>query len=469
MIPMGVFTGLFVGFAVNYVKAKVDKKHILFALTVGCGLLVFLPMTQIEFPIALPINFASSWITAIGSTLLIIVLGVFFIYGDKYLRNTKFNKITSLNTKKAFVALVIFLALVAPTVSTAYYTTSHVGPGISDPMWNALTWVEGNTVNDTTMASWWDFGYAFEIAADRPTIFDGGSQDGQRAHWIGKAIFTNDSALSAGILEAMATYGNLPFDTLDNYTNNTAKTVKILDETIPMEKEEAISTMINEYNLTQAQADRIGELSHPSNPKPVIFVMSSDMQGKSYWWSYFGGWDFNSLNGTGFSYFYNDQPVEMVKVNNSTGEAIVVNSAEQYATVITNITKNYNNNSSVHGVVSVLNPQTNKTILDQNGSVYNPFSIYREMVIDDGQLVKNETLNKSGEYTLLILGSGGFYTAYLMNKELEGSMFTKLYILQGFGQTNFEMIQVPKETSGIFLYRVISDTPMFKTDKNQTG
>ena len=48
-------------------------------------------------------------------------------------------------------------------------------------MWNALEWVNETQPKDTVLTSWWDFGYLFEVAADRQVTFDGGSQSGERA------------------------------------------------------------------------------------------------------------------------------------------------------------------------------------------------------------------------------------------------------------------------------------------------
>ena len=37
-------------------------------------------------------------------------------------------------------------------------------------MWDSMAWINENTADNTVVASWWDFGYLFEIAADRQVI-----------------------------------------------------------------------------------------------------------------------------------------------------------------------------------------------------------------------------------------------------------------------------------------------------------
>ena len=64
--------------------------------------------------------------------------------------------------------------------------------------------INEHTADNTVVASWWDFGYLFEIAADRQVVFDGGSQTGNsRAFWLGQAMTTDNMELSAGIFRML--------------------------------------------------------------------------------------------------------------------------------------------------------------------------------------------------------------------------------------------------------------------------
>ena len=80
-----------------------------------------------------------------------------------------------------------------------------------------------NTSSETVVMSWWDFGHLFAVAADRPVTFDGGSQNTPRAYWIGKALTTSNETLSLGILRMLSSSGDLAYETLDNYTNDSGK------------------------------------------------------------------------------------------------------------------------------------------------------------------------------------------------------------------------------------------------------
>ena len=76
-----------------------------------------------------------------------------------------------------------------------------------------------------------------------------------------------------------------------------------------------------------------------------------------------------------------------------------------------------------------------------NGSEYNPLNASRLVIVEDGQMVKNESINGSnGNYTLFLMGVGNTYTPIIMSSILENSMFTRLYLEGGFGQNIFTQV-----------------------------
>ena len=436
VIPVGLCTGIFVGYAVTYVKNKIDKDNILIAISaIGA------------FCIAYPIQ-ANMGEYGAFSFLILIIIALIAIYGSKKI---SFNP----NIKKTVVILIITLAFITPSITGAYQTSVNTIPGTSDPMWDSMLWIKDNTSQDTVITSWWDFGYLFQIAANRSTTFDGGSQNTPRAFWVGKAMTTNDSELSAGIFTMLATSGDNAFITLDKYTNNTGKSVEILEKTLPLSKEEAKTIMTNEYKLSSTQADAVLKYSHPANPKPVIFVASSDLIQKAYWWTYFGNWDFESQKSEGYSYLSSDIPVKMKNLSGGRQQAIVTNLDEGDMLYQTIITKGSENNST--NVSFVARHPNGSAITYPNGTEFKPMlnnetvKIYRLFLVEDGFLTRNETLDKTGKHTLFVFGDNGTYFSILMSKELEYSTFTKLYILGGFGQDSFEAVH---SESGVSLWKV---------------
>ena len=56
---------------------------------------------------------------------------------------------------------------------------------------------------------------------------------------------------------------------LDSYTGDTTKTVKILNEILPMDRTQASSTLTGTYGLDAQQANSVLDLTHPSETKPM--------------------------------------------------------------------------------------------------------------------------------------------------------------------------------------------------------
>ncbi|RBQ22843.1 hypothetical protein ALNOE001_14130 [Candidatus Methanobinarius endosymbioticus] len=454
MIPLGLCVGLFVGYAVMYIRDKLNDKNKLMVIAVAGLLLTFYPIIQ-TFMVFYPLYKISSTMSFI-IPIIILVAGIgisaLLIYGFKDIKSSRF--------AKPAVMLILMFAIVSPTVFGAYQVSESVVPSTSDPMWDSMTWIKENTTNVTTLTSWWDFGYLFEVASERPTLFDGGSQTGIRAFWTGKAMATNDTNLSAAIFEMLAYSGDEATELLDNYTHDSGKSVEILESTLTLTSEEAKNRMVNSYGLTSVQADNVVNLTHPENPVPVIFVASSDMLQKAGWWTYFGSWDFDTKNSSGYQYLMPQKPVKMESIGNGKYQANITNLEEEgifHKTVITKGAENNTTNATTKTVFANGTP-----VKTQNNTTFNPFSINKLIVIEDNIIWKNETINESGNYTLLVMGENGTYTSIIMSKELENAMFTKLFILTGFGQKAYELVHMEE---GVSLWKISG----INTLKNETG
>ena len=420
VVPMGICAGIFVGYAVDYVKANIDDDRTLFLIAIVCSFLIAFPLSQIGYAIDNAVLIGSIVFVA-----LVVISGV-FIYLRKSVRDS------DVSLKKALVVVLITLALVSPTVCGAYQTTALTVPGSSDPIWNAMDYVKENTTDDTVIISWWDFGYLFQIASDHPTSFDGGSQSGDRAYWVGKALTTSDFAQSKGILQMLGTTGSNASELLCNYTGSNVTAVDALDKTLGMSRENAKSTLVKDYNLTESQASAVVKQSHPSNPNNVAFVLSSDMIQKAGWWSYFGSWNFDTLDSTNYQYYV---APNYVTINpNSQGSIPVLNDSNILFSADVKRGSNGTNQTTAQMTATWAN---NGSKVDLNGSEYNPLKASNLVAIEDGYLTVNKTLDKNGNYTIYLLSSENQYTAIVMDNELRDSVFTRLFLLGGVGQDTF--------------------------------
>ena len=429
VVPFGLLAGIFVSYAGDYVKNRLNDDRLLVVVLLLCGFLAAIPLTLINN------------VYAIVVFIIIAVVGLFTIYALKPKASVK------VPLKKYAVIAAIVIALVSPTVCGAYLTSYSVVPGTSDPMWNAMQWINETQPDDTVITSWWDFGYLFEIAADKQTTFDGGSQTGSRAFWLGKAMSTDNLELSAGIFRMLDTTGEKAVTKLAEVTGDTGKSVDILLDILPKSSSDAKKTLVDTYKLSPDNASEVIEYTHPDNPRPVIFVASSDMLVKAGWWSYFGGWDFENQSSKNFNYYV---PKAQVTIEPGTTGNLTLNEG-QGMTVKAVIERGTGNNTTSAHIESVYTESGEKIII--NDTEYNPLKASNILVIENGYLMKNETIKDAddGNFTILLIGNENQYTPFLISNELVNSMFTRLYLFGGAGQDIFTNVHTEP---GVMLFKV---------------
>ncbi|MGB4641805.1 MAG: STT3 domain-containing protein [Methanothermobacter tenebrarum] len=395
-IPLGISAGIFTGYFVEYLRDNLKSRTSIAIVAFIAGILLIYPFQV--------------------SVIAKILVGIIAILIVLSINNEKF--------RATSMMILVTLAIVSAPVSGVHALTSSVVPGTDDGMWNSLTWIKNNTSRDTVVMSWWDFGHLFAVAADRPVTFDGGSQNTPRAYWIGKALLTDNESLSLGILTMLSTSGDMAYNTLDNYTHNSSLSVKILTETLGLPRDDAREVMINKYKLTGAQADNVLKYSHPDKKKPFVLILSSDMLAKAAWWSYFGSWDFDKKEGEHYAYYTS-----------------LVASKPEVAGNVTRIVTVNDPSGMVGVLIEKMANETNATIvlMGANGTS-EKIKPHRLILIEGNQLVKNEIVDENSPFGLLVVGSEDSYMTVIMDKKLEDSMFTKLFLLGGFNQTSFKLL-----------------------------
>ena len=406
-MPLGLSAGIFTGFLVEYLRVR-------FTTTSSLALIVFVAAVAMVMPFGV----------SVAVKLLAGVLAAGFIYSVK-----------KPEIRAPFMMVLVVLAAVAPSVSGAHSITTSVAPGTDDGMWNSMQWVKKNTSRDTVVMSWWDFGHLFAVAADRPVTFDGGSQNTPRAYWIGKALTTSNETLSRGILTMLSTSGYLAYETLDSYTDDSGKTAEILTATLGLPREEARAVMTGRYGLSDTEADSVLRYSHPAKPKPFVLVLSSDMLGKAPWWTYFGTWDFKKKTGSRYGYYPSLASSKPQVVNNTT--------------VIQTVNTMVDQNNVLGTIIEKKANTTNATIAVGNNMTVQKINPHKLTIIEGDLLVKNEVVDSDAQLSLIVIGSGNQYTTIIMNRELEDSVFTKLFLLGGFNQTSFKFLH---QEPGVLLW-----------------
>jgi dolichyl-diphosphooligosaccharide--protein glycosyltransferase len=321
------------------------------------------------------------------------------------------------NARYCTLAVLLLIALVAyAPVSSSYLFSSSIYPNVDDSMYNSLTWIKDNTPQNTVITSWWDFGHVFTAVADRSVTFDGGSQNTPRAYWVGKALITDNENLSAGILRMLTSSGDQGYLTLESYIRSTGKSVEILDKILPVNKQAAQAILTKDYNLTPDQAQNVLQYTHPANPTPHVLLLNNMyLLSKSYWWSYFGSWNFQ--NNTGQGYIYSAQQAVSQQINGTT-----------IITAQNGIVAQINGGKVVAGVQYKQNNQT---------QILEPHKL---IVVQNGKVVINKIISSYSSFSMILIKENNSYLAVIMNKELEGSMFTRLYLTNDEGLTKFKPV-----------------------------
>lgn len=344
----------------------------------------------------------------------------------------------------ALIAIILVLLAVVPPLMSDHTVSSQSVGSTNDDMYNTLTWIKANTPENTVLASWWDFGHLFTQVADRQVVFDGGSQNNMRAYWIGNSLQTSDENLSAGILRMLANSGEEASNTLDLYTNDTAKTVDILNRILPMDRTQANAELTGSVGLTQQEANSVLDKTHPAETKPVSLILSSDMLSKAAWWSYFGTWNFQNQTSTHYSYYPSNAQAESIngktfilsEENGIVGVAGSSNETEGVPMLFAyvdqsklNKTLNMSTTEDKERMASELTDGTGNELLKPHKLIY----------VENNQLSERIVNNNSNTSMIVYNNGGGSYFTVLFDSHLDDAVFTRLYLESGLNTTRFNL------------------------------
>ncbi len=421
-------------------NVSAEKKYIIPELTSGkkknyllYGILLSIWILIGAYALTKGVRFALELSTpmALGAG---IFIGLIYEYVKRYTNVPSYRTIV--------MVLLVVVAVVSP-ISSAYSISTAVVPGTNDSMVNSLNWIKQNTANNTVITSWWDFGHLFAAVGDRPVTFDGGTQNSPRAYWVGKSLLTNNESLSIGILTMLSTSGDLAPQTMDNYTKNTGKSVEILNKILGVDNTTAYNIMTTQYNLSPDQAQTILQYTHPTNPTPFVLITSSDMIGKAYWWSYFGNWNFQTNNSTAYTYGEGKAttvPSNETGLSNNTTILVSNDNAVVVQIVNNNVSAGMVNTNQLQNQNLSTTELVNQLVSGLQGNSSLVIKPHRLVVIQNNNVTQNDIVSDSSQISIIINDQNGTYDTIVMNRELEDSMFTKLYLLGGMGITQYKML-----------------------------
>jgi dolichyl-phosphooligosaccharide-protein glycotransferase len=367
---------------------------------------------------------------------------------------------------------------IGTTCSNALSTSRQEIPSFNDAWALSLDKIREDSQPDAIINSWWDFGHWFKFWADRAVTFDGTSQNTPQAHWIGNALLTSDEETAIGILRMLAcsgySGGTRAFDTLSDFTEDGAKAVDIIYETIPNNRDEAKKVLLK--YVDENAAEKVLESTH-CEPPENYFITSDDMVGKSGVWAHFGSWDFNraliyntlkkkeyrnnadkSVNFLNDRFNYSDgnaedlfYEVQSITDSNSANNWIAPWPGYAGSASCSNLDSN-TLSCSVAGIPLIFNLTAHDSYaLGQGGEKVHPkvvsFPTNGSIMLKDFN-ESTITLQNGRNLGVALVKDGNSYQVIAMDSALTGSMFTRLFYQDGVGLKHFNKLSDERSVFG---------------------
>jgi dolichyl-phosphooligosaccharide-protein glycotransferase len=356
---------------------------------------------------------------------------------------------------QVFAIVAVTILLIIP-ISIGYKTGYNQLPLINDQWYNALQKIDQHAAPDAIVSSWWDFGHWFKAIANRPVTFDGGSQDTPQAHWIGRALLTDDENEAIGIMRMLDCGGNAAYDTIFAETQHTYKSIQLTKLIIMQTAAEAKNTL-REAGITEDKISTVLLYTH-CDPPEGYFITSQDMVNKAAVWGHFGSWDFAKAHMVNIVNNYpEDEAITLIV------EDIGV-TKEEAQQLYTEARSNDPNNWIAPWPSYVSLPGS---CMEQEDILYcdsglfvdlnsgdaqiqtvsganHPYSLIylgddgdyaREYFTDSGDVL----INNGRAYGAALVPNGNSFSGFLMDESLVGSMFNKLFFFKGHGLECFDL------------------------------
>ena len=291
-----------------------------------------------------------------------------------------------------FVFSQAFYFFFTPAVAVA---KSH-GTVLSDNWFEALSWVRNNTPECAVVATYWDPGHFITGIARRAVVFDGASQ--------GDLYTRQYNYTQAGVV-------------VEKYDNNINHIVVYAGGNKTTARIQDISTTLLTSNETLA-VEILREYLKPGCDS-MYYIASSDLIGKSTWWTYFSTWNPIEKKGTPYNYI----PASLGSAKPDIGQNAIIytyplSQQESFVVYVTNST-----------VIAFLQQQGTAQPLKMRHFIYFDASGTGRLYTQDDAVVDGTLWIEPGNGAVLFIAP-----------ELEDSMFTRMFLYNGNGLQNFQLV-----------------------------
>ncbi len=393
-------------------------------------------------------------------------LGIIYQYASKWI--SKELKIDSRITKTVIIILLALLLL--NPLKAAHNVAKSEVPSMNDAWYESLTAIKDNSTDGIT-TSWWDFGHWFVAISERRVTFDGADQ-GERIHWVGKSLLTDNEEQAVGILRMLNCGQEKPPHVLEEKLNgDTVKAIDILNKIILQDKEQARETL-QEQGLNNQDIEDVLKVTHCEDLIDQYYIASEDMIGKAGVWGHFGSWDFKRAKiwqtvrkldyEEGVETLVNDFGLDQLQadkfyydIQDKKADQWVSGwpgylSGRNYCQVQAN-TAQCLGGGNIPMKIDLTNHDIE--IIGQNNERLYPTSL---VYVEKDQVKETKFENSKLGFSIIFVPDGERYYVILSAPELANSMFTKLFFYQGHGLKHFRPLTSKAQVTGgmIYTYKV---------------
>lgn len=333
----------------------------------------------------------------------------------------------------------LFVGLLLGSFSGAYLRGALERPLLEKPTEEAMRWIRDNSDEDAVVADFWSWGYLYQYYAERRSISDGGTYNGEFCYWLGTMLLTDDLKLSAGITRMLQNSGQDGTNYAVELCDGKQKAVEMLKDILVLNRNEAEEALKSRYPFSQEERTKLLDFTHPASCPDIYFITNYDSLRLSATMALYPNWDFTGKEFEPVSTLFSQQSVPRPQ------------EGEKAATLLWK--------RGIANGWTVVYSLKDGELTAQMGSPDGKMSDFPRMLyIKDGELVYDRTRTEPEKgcllvqrQALIILEENGRLSAVMADETLVNTTLFRLYLRDGAEQTVFEKVyetEIPERISG---------------------
>lgn len=193
-----------------------------------------------------------------------------------------------------YILSMMIVAIFACPIVNEYNISKNSISFIPDDMVSAMEYISNNADKDSSIVTWWGYGYYIQYATGLRAVSDGGIYNGTYFYWLANVFTTNDENLSYGICQLLNSGSIEAEKVAEEYFKDPDTATAVLKEILVLNRDDAKSVLLGKYKLSNTQVDKLLQYSHAKQDNDIYLVMYNEMRDISSALAYYGLWDFES-------------------------------------------------------------------------------------------------------------------------------------------------------------------------------